>query len=130
MTIVEHVTISRHYDKLPTDVWSAICRLDEWLEPGLRWRIDEGETDAPHRLVARFWDPQAVDAESNRPRPSTKVTITVEADDDDEGSVVTVHEQRDRSFDLRANNTHPSRDARRSSNELRSNGRAKALAGR
>lgn len=64
--------------------------LGGWLEPGLRWRIDEGQSKPEEQLVARLWE---------KPGASSRLVVDLEPSEDG-GTTVTVTEQLDRHFDL------------------------------
>lgn len=84
--------IKREFSKPPDEVWPVLSDLDRWLEPGVRWRIDDEASQPGQTLVARLWD---------RPGSSSLVTVELEMADDD-GTTVTITEQQDRNFELDA----------------------------
>jgi len=63
---------------------------EHWLEPGIRWRVNEDNTEEGSRFAARFWP---------EPGESTEVVITLEPSETG-GTDVTIHETRDRAFGL------------------------------
>ena len=87
--------IKREFSKPPEKVWPVLSDLDRWLEPGVRWRIDDEASQPGKTLVARLWE---------RPGASSLVTVELEAADDD-GTTVTITEQQDRNFELDATNS-------------------------
>lgn len=82
--------IKREFSKPPDEVWPVLRDLDRWLEPGVRWRIDDDATRPGKTLVARLWE---------RPGASSLVTVQLEAADDD-GTTVIITEQQDRNFEV------------------------------
>ncbi len=92
---MNEITVRRTFSLPPHRVWPSLADLACWLEPGLRWRIDETDSEAGRRLVARVWD-----------QPGSSSLITIELDGDDlGGSVVTIVQQRDRHFRVDASLT-------------------------
>lgn len=90
---MREVTIERTFPQAPSKVWPLVADLDRWLEPGLRWTVDEGASRPGERLVARFWD-QPTEGEPNNP---SYVTVDV-TENEEGGSNVVVTEQTDRTF--------------------------------
>lgn len=90
---MREATIERTFPQAPSKVWPLVADLDRWLEPGLRWTVDENASRPGERLVARFWD-QPDEREPNNP---SYVTVDV-TENEEGGSTVTVTEQTDRVF--------------------------------
>ncbi len=89
---MRETTVKRLFGQTPTKLWPALRDLDRWLEPGVRWKIDERVTRPEELLVARLWE---------RPGSSSLVTFRIE-ETDGGGSRVTITEQLDRHFDIDA----------------------------
>ncbi len=80
------VETTRTFDEPPHRVWPVISNPERWLEPDVRWQVDEKRSVPDETFIARFW---------STPSESTEVVITLEPSEVG-GTEVTVRETRDR----------------------------------
>lgn len=89
---MEAITTERILTKPPHEVWPVLSDLARWLEPGVRFRVDENETEPGTKLIARLWE---------QPGASSHLAVEL-AENEDGGSTVTVTQTQDRHFAIDA----------------------------
>lgn len=89
---MHEVTVRRTFTQPPDLVWPSLADLACWIEPGVRWRVDEAASKSGELLVARVWE---------GPGSSSLVTLKLESTERG-GSLLTVVQQRDRHFEITA----------------------------